>query len=56
MIEPRKKFHYIGEDDPPVFIPENFIDEEDLIAILESNCRKAGELMAQEREDNVHNS
>lgn len=50
----RIKLHYIGEEDPPVFVPENFVDEDDLIAILEENCRKAGELMAKEREENVH--
>lgn len=52
----RINLHYIREDDPPVFTPENFVNEDDLIAMLEENCRKAGELMAQERADNVHSS
>lgn len=38
MIE-KKVLLYIGEEDPPEYIPENFVDEDDLIAFLESNCR-----------------
>lgn len=35
----KKCYVYIGEEDPSRYIPENFVDEDDLIAFLEENCR-----------------
>lgn len=33
---------YIGETDPPDYCLENFVDEADLLAMLEANCRRVG--------------
>lgn len=35
----KKCFVYIGEDDPPDYCPENFVDQDDLVLFLERNCR-----------------
>ncbi len=32
---------YIGEEDPHYCL-ENFVDEADLLALLEANCRRVG--------------
>ena len=39
LMHKKKCYVYIGEEDPPKYIPENFVDEDDLIAFLEANCR-----------------
>lgn len=39
MIASRRVLVYIGEADPPDYCLENFVDEADLFALLELNCR-----------------
>ena len=31
---------YVGDEDPPNYCLENFVDETDLLALLEANCRR----------------
>lgn len=43
-----KRLVYIGDEDPPDYCLENFVNEADLLAMLEANCRKAGKVKAEE--------
>ncbi len=41
----KKTYVYIGEEEPPQYVPENFVDEAHLVELLEANCRKVGKTM-----------
>lgn len=37
----RKTHVYVGTDDPPDYCPENFVDQDDLVALLERRMKNA---------------
>ena len=38
----KKRLVYVGKDNPPDYCLENFVDEADLLAMLELNCCRVG--------------